>query len=92
MALIANKLMISPQALSQEVGGETVILDMNTEQYFTLDDVSTRFWQLLSGDNNLRQVYNTLLREYEVEPAQLEADLNKFVSELIETGLASASN
>ena len=38
---------ISEDVLFQEVGGETVLLDLASEQYFGLDAVGTRIWQLL---------------------------------------------
>ena len=33
---------LSPDVISQEVSGETVLLDLQTENYFGLDEVGTR--------------------------------------------------
>jgi len=68
--------------LAQEVTGETVLLDIKTEQYLGLNEVGTRVWQLLqeSGDFNL--IFKTLLEEYEVEAEQLKSDLNKLISDM----------
>mgnify|MGYP006989108404 CR=1 FL=1 len=33
---------VSSEAIAQEVSGETVILDLKSEQYFSLDTVGTR--------------------------------------------------
>ena len=38
---------ISDNVLSQEVAGETVLLDLASESYFGLDEVGTRVWQML---------------------------------------------
>ena len=35
----------SPNVISQEVSGETVLLDLDSEHYFGLDSVGTRIWQ-----------------------------------------------
>ena len=34
----------SQEAIGQEVRGETVILDLASEEYFSLDEVGTRVW------------------------------------------------
>ena len=40
---------LSPDVISQEVSGETVLLDLESENYFGLDAVGTRIWQLNAG-------------------------------------------
>ncbi|MBT6125779.1 MAG: PqqD family protein, partial [Halieaceae bacterium] len=40
---------LSPDVISQEVSGETVLLDLNSEHYFGLDEVGTRIWQLIDS-------------------------------------------
>ena len=39
---------VSKDVLFQEVAGETVLLDLNSESYFGLDEVGTRIWTLLN--------------------------------------------
>jgi len=85
----AQKVTVSPEALFQEVSGETVILDLNSEQYFSLDEVGTRIWQLLQESAEIQSVYDVLLEEYDVEPAILKADIHRLLQELIKVGLVS---
>ena len=87
MKLETQKITISDQALSQEVNGETVILDMASESYFGLDEVGTRIWQLLQEKDDLHTVFETLLDEYEVEAGQLETDIKELLEKLVESGL-----
>ena len=88
MKLETQKITISNEALSQEVNGETVILDLKSESYFGLDEVGTRIWQLLQEEKDLQKVFDALLQEYDVEAEQLEQDLIELVDKLIEAGLA----
>ena len=88
MKLETQKITISNEALSQEVNGETVILDLQSESYFGLDEVGTRIWQLLQEEKDLQKVFDALLQEYYVEAEQLEQDLIELVDKLIEAGLA----
>jgi hypothetical protein len=87
--MLSQKVVLSPQAMFQEIGGEGVILDLASASYFGLDEVGVRLWQLLKTDPSLQAAHETLLQEYAVEPAQLEQDLIKLVGQLVEAGLAT---
>ena len=78
---------LSPDVISQEVSGETVLLDLNSENYFGLDEVGTRIWQLIKETGKLQAVYDTLLAEYDVSEEQLLADLEKLIVEVEKIGL-----
>jgi hypothetical protein len=89
MISLDQKVIISSEVLSQEVDGETVLLDMNSENYFGLDEVGTHIWQLLNEDSNLQAVFDTLFEEYEVDENQLEKDLQEYLKQLAAAGLIS---
>jgi len=78
---------LSPDVISQEVSGETVLLDLESENYFGLDEVGTRIWQLIKETNDLNAIYNTLLDEYEVSGDRLQQDLNVLLTEIEDLGL-----
>jgi hypothetical protein len=78
---------LSPDVISQEVSGETVLLDLESENYFGLDEVGTRIWQLIKETNDLNSIYNTLLGEYEVSGERLQQDLTVLLSEIEGLGL-----
>ena len=78
---------LSPEVISQEVSGETVLLDLESENYFGLDEVGTRIWQLIKESGDLRAIYDTLLAEYEVEEEQLHTDLEALLGEIAGLGL-----
>ena len=89
MISLQQKFTISSEVLSQEVDGETVILDLESESYFGLDEVGTRIWQLLNEGSNLQTVFDILLGEYDVDEKQLEKDIQDHVALLVEAGLIS---
>ena len=82
---------ISTDVLSQEVDGETVLLDLNSEAYFGLDQVGTRIWQLLQEVGELPAVYDIMLDEYDVDGEKLKEDLDALITDLDEAGLISVS-
>ena len=77
----------SPDVLCQEVGGEMVLLDLNSESYFGLDEIGARIWALLNEEKAVGQIVETLLEEYEVDRARLEGDVNELLENLLEAGL-----
>jgi len=76
---------VMPDVLSQEVSGETVLLDLNNENYFGLNEVGTRIWQLLQSEDNLDKIYDILLDEYDVEAKQLKQDFDDIIKQLVES-------
>jgi hypothetical protein len=81
------KIEISEDVLFQEVSGETVLLDLASEQYFGLDRVGTRIWTLLNEGAGADAVVETLLEEYAVERETLAADVDELLARLAEAGL-----
>ena len=77
----------SPEVISQEVSGETVLLDLQSENYFGLDEVGTRIWQLIKETNDLQAIYQTLLEEYDVSEERLQQDLDTLLGEISGLGL-----
>jgi len=82
---------VSDQVLCQKVGGETVLLDLASEQYFGLDEVGTRFWELLVSSTTFDEIVNLMANEYEVSHAQIEIDLKELLLRLSAEGLVSMS-
>lgn len=78
---------ISKDVLAQELAGETVLLDLTSENYFGLDAVGTRVWQLLSEGQGKADMIKTLLLEYEVEREILEKDVSELLNKLDQAGL-----
>jgi len=89
MISLQQKVIISPEVISQEVDGETVLLDMQSENYFGLDETGTRIWQLLKDTDDLQAVFNTLLDEYDVSETELSKNFQDYLAKLIEAGVIS---
>jgi hypothetical protein len=73
---------VTPGTLCREVQGETVLLHLESGEYFGLDEVATRIWQLILEKGDLAEVEAAMQAEYEADAAVLAADLNRVVGEL----------
>lgn len=84
---LASKATPSDDVLVQEVGGESVLLDLASERYFGLDPVGTRIWALLGEHDSLQAINDTLCKEFDADPARIMGDLLALVDELAGAGL-----
>ena len=80
---------ITPDVLHQELGGETVLLNLANESYFGLDEVGTRIWQVLGETRSTTAVVTRLLDEYDVSADQLRGDVERLMAQLADAGLVS---
>ena len=77
-----------PEAvLVRELGAESVLLNLDTESYFGLDEIGTRMWAVLVSAPSLEAAFEILVDEYEVDPQELRKDLVAFVERLVEARL-----
>jgi len=81
---------VSNDVLFQEVRGETVLLDLASEQYFGLDEVGTRVWALLGEGKGVDVIVSVLFDEYEADRDRLEADVRDLIGSLLDAGLIRA--
>ncbi len=81
---------IPPEVMARQVGDETVILDLASGNYFGLDAVGARIWQLISEGCMPSAIHERLLAEYDVAPDDLDRDIDRLLTELISQGLLSA--
>ena len=82
-----QKITFSDTVFAQEVDGEMVLLDMESENYFGLDAVGTDIWQAIQEKEVLAEVLEVLLEQYDVKEEVLQKDLLNFVEKLQESGL-----
>ncbi len=67
--------------------GGGVLLDLERREYFALDDVAARMWEVLSVDGAVAGVVDALALEYEVSRPTLRQDVERFVRTLAERDL-----
>jgi hypothetical protein len=74
---------------AERVGDETVLLELQTGQYFGLNPVATRLWQLLGELGDTTRVLEVAAREYAVDRDRLTQDLDGLVADLLARRLLS---
>lgn len=69
---------------SLELEGETLITQVDSDQFFGLDDVSSKVWQALDGQKTVGTICQELFQQFEVSPDQCQADVVEFVQSLLD--------
>jgi hypothetical protein len=71
---------------------ESVILDLDSERYYGLDDVGTRFLSVLNTADSIEAAYEKLIQEYDVDEEVLRKDLLTLVENLVAQGIVQISH
>lgn len=82
-----SRFSIPENVLSQELNGEVVLLNMESESYYSLNPVGSRMWQLLTEHGDMEIATQQLLQIYAVDEAMLRQDMAVLFGELVEEGL-----
>ena len=86
-----DSISVPENVMFRELEGEAVILNLDSECYFGLDDVGTRMWIALTKTGSIQGACERLQDEFDVESDLLRKDLMELLEKLIEKGLLEVS-
>ena len=86
-SILNQKLTISENILAQELTGEIVILNIESESYYSLNPVGSKVWQLLTSKENVKGAIEQLLQIYLVDEPTLRHDVTLLAEQLVEEEL-----
>ena len=87
----SDRVRIPDDVLISQLQEESVILNLDSERYFGLDDVGTRFLSALSAADSIEAAYASLRGEYDVDDQVLRQDLLALVESLAQQGIIEVS-
>jgi hypothetical protein len=70
------------RVLTQTAAGTLVLLDLDGGQYYSLDEVSARVWELCDGEHAVGAIVETISTEYEAPPDTIYEDVVAFLEEM----------
>jgi len=74
----------SKEQLASSIGGETVILGLQSGRYYGVDAVSARVWQIIQEPSRVADIRNVLVAEYDVDAQVCESDLLELLGQMAE--------
>lgn len=78
--------------VSNEIDGETVMMDDSFSRYFGLKEVGTSIWRLLETNHSVKEVCERLTDEYDVSFDQCLEDVMPFLEALHEQKMIEVQN
>lgn len=66
---------------------ESVLLNLEKEIYYGLDETGTRMWQVATTAPNIDNAFVELLNEFDVEAELLRQNLSELLGRLVDLGL-----
>ena len=69
------------------VDGETVIVNVQSGDQYSLNQTGTVIWQLADGAHTLRQIVASLEEQYDVTEEQAHSEVFQLASELLNESL-----
>ena len=87
----SDRVQVSEGVLISQLQDESVILNLDSERYFGLDNVGTRILTVLTSSDSIQAAYDSLLAEYDVDHTVLRQDLLALIESLLQQGLVQVS-
>lgn len=77
----------SPSVVTRKTGNEYVLVpvenniaDMNS--VYTLNETGAFLWELIDGENNIEDMIEALIREYDIDEQTATSDVSEFITEM----------
>lgn len=85
---LASQVEVTKEQVSCSLSDEVVVLCLSNGQYFGLNAVGARVWELLQSGLTVLQVRDALLEEYpDAEPERCTSDLLIILADLVDSEL-----
>lgn len=91
MSTPTYQLEMNEDVVARRVGEETVLLDLDSGVYFTLNQVGSIVWRGLERSESVATIVARIVAEYDVATNEAEADVAALLEQLAEKGLLKAA-
>ena len=88
----SDRVRVPDDVLISNLQEESVILNLDSERYYGLDGVGTRFLSALNESESIEAAYEVLRDEFDVDAQSLRQDLLDLIENLLEQGILIRAN
>jgi hypothetical protein len=81
----------SPGKLSTHINGQSVIMDLQSGTYLSMNPVGSKIWEVIEGPTGFSKILAAILEKFEVDKSRAEEDLRVFLDKLLTKQLIIAS-
>lgn len=80
----------NPNVIARRLGDEVVLFHLDSDRFYELNGTAARFWELLSEQESSAQVYEAMLKEFNVGRDQLAAEADALIASLRQENLVTS--
>jgi Coenzyme PQQ synthesis protein D (PqqD) len=77
----------SSAVIARGLRDQTLLMDMDSERYLTLDPIAAHIWAMLDGSQSVGHITAAIVDEYDAPATTVRADLDALLTELLDLGL-----
>jgi hypothetical protein len=81
-----------PDVVARRVDDEAVLVQLGSNQVYSLNRTGARLWELLSEGSSPAEAYERMLVEFDVSPNELRAEVDAFLELLLREQLVSVDD
>lgn len=70
-----------------DLDGEKVMMNLDKGKYFSLNEVGSRIWTIISSSISIKGITDILIKEYDVDYETCKVEVIKFIKKLYEDDL-----
>lgn len=78
---------VSEDLIASDLDGEIVMMSIENGEYYGLDAIGSRIWELIENQKKVSELCDLLIEEFEVGREQCEKDILAFLNEMVKSNL-----
>lgn len=78
---------VAPDVLYRTFGNEAVLLHLESERYYSLNESAARMWELLTGGRSAQETASAVASEFDASEEVVLADLTALLDGLLSARL-----
>lgn len=84
-----DKYIRNKEIISGQIQDEIVMMDIESGEYYSLNSVATRIWELLENEMDINSLCEALIMEFDVGKKQCVEEAKEHLEKLMELNLVS---
>lgn len=87
-----SKVFRQKNIMFNKLDDEVVMMSINKGEYYGLDSIGSRIWEIINEPIEIKEIVKILLNEYNISEEQCVKDVIAFLEELIKKELIGVSD
>ncbi len=71
----------------RDVKGELIVLDLDSGEYFTFNEIGRTLWLALSEGKDIQETVKAILKDYDTKEEEVLGDIKTYLQGLVDEGL-----